>query len=504
MTEKSTSQLAKNKVYESINVDSSPEIQKKALHKEAGLEIGQTDENMQDGRELAELYEESVREFQEGKVVRGEIVQIDEKYVLVDIGYKSEGRIPAAEFVDLNGKQSAGAGDKVDVFLERKENGSGLVVLSKKKAVRAAIWDEVEKVYKKNGTVRGKIISQVKGGFFVDIGLQAFLPGSQVDLRPVSDTDALLGSEHKFKILKLNKWRGNIVVSRRAILEAERKAIRKEMLERLDNGTVLTGKVTGVTNYGLFIDIGDIDGFIHITEMCWSRIGHPSEMHEIGDKVKVKVLNVDMKKDRVSLGIKQLTPDPWIKAEERYPVGNVFRGRVVGMKGYGAFLELEQGLEGLLHVSEMSWTRKTIHPSQILKVGDIADVMVLSIDTARRRIALGMKQIGPSPWDGIGEKYEPGTMVTGTVSGVTDFGVFLEIEEGIQGLIHVSEIPWGNGQNPLSRFQLHDVIQAKVVDVSEEDRKLRLSVRRLVENSAKETVSNTMEAPRYSANAWQG
>ncbi len=543
--------------------DSGSVHQRKAFHKEARGNLNQTDEYIRNSKDLAELYEQTLRGIREGEVVRGEIVQVDEKHVLVDIGYKSEGQIPTAEFIDSKGNQTARVGDKVDVFLERKEDKDGLVGLSKEKAATIKMWNEVEEVYRKGGTVRGKIICRVKGGLCVDIGLRAFLPRSQVDLRPVKDMDIFLGTEHDFKVSGFNKWRRNVVVSRRAELEAERIALREKTLERLQEGVVIDGIVKNITDYGLFIDLGGIDGLCHVSNMSWGRSRHPSEMHHIGDKIMVKVLNFDRQKERVSLGIKQLTPDPWTRVKDKYAVGTRLKGRVVGMKDYGAFVEVEEGVEGLLHVSEMSWTRNIGHPSQVLNVGDIVDVMVLSTDAAKKRIALGMKQVEPNPWDTISEKYpvgttiqgkikditsfgffigiddgidglvhvsniswtkrikypselykkgqevqavvlnidkenrrfslsikqltpDPwdevpqkytrGTRVTGTVTSITDFGAFVELEEGVEGLVHVSELPMDKGANPLSRFHVDDVVECKVIDVIREDKRISLSI----------------------------
>jgi small subunit ribosomal protein S1 len=535
------------------------------------------EENPSEGSSFMELYEESLRSIQEGEVVKGEIVQIDKEYVLVDIGYKSEGQIRIEEFIDANGNTTAKVGDQVEVLLERKENDDGLIILSKEKAAKIKIWDEIKKVYEEDRTIRGKIISRVKGGLSVDIGLQAFLPGSQVDLRPIRDMDSLVGTEHNFKIVKYNKRRGNIVLSRRAILESERLALRENTLKVLEENAILEGTVKNITDYGLFVDLGGIDGLVHITDMSWGRVGHPSELYQVGDKITVKVLSFDREKERVSLGVKQLTPDPWSNAAENYPSGTRIQGKVVSLTDYGAFVEIEEGVEGLIHVSEMSWTRKVRHPSQLLSVGEIVDVMVLHMDADKKRISLGMKQVEPNPWDVIAEKYpvgttiegkiknitdfgifigidegidglvhisdiswtrrikhpsevykkgqevqavvlnidkdnerfslgikqlvsdpwneipvkyKAGTRVTGTVTNVTDFGIFVELEEGIEGLIHVSELPKDKKGHSLSRFQVDDVIQAKVVNVSPEEKKIGLSIRKLEETSEKAAYSS--------------
>ena len=565
--------MDENKDYAAENINSIFEHDREDSDTQMRTQTDATDDAIHETDNFMELFEESLKSIQEGEVIKGEIVQIDRVYVSVDIGYKSEGQIPIQEFIDLEGNLTAKVGDVVDVLLESREDAKGTVILSKEKAANIEIWDEVKEVYENEGTIRGKIISRVNGGLSVDIGLRAFLPGSQIDLRPVRDMDALVGMEHEFKIVKYNKRRGNIVLSRRAILEAERIALREKTLELLQEGAVLDGTVKNIAHYGLFIDMGGIDGLVHVSDMSWGRIGHPSEMYQIGDEVKVKVLHFDRSKERVSLGIKQLTPDPWSEAEQKYPVGTRINGRVVSLTDYGAFVEVEEGVEGLLHVSEMSWSRKIRHPSQILNVGDVVDAMVLKLDVAKKRISLGTKQVEPSPWDIIAEKhpvgttiegtimsitdfgifigidvgidglvhisdiswtrrikhpselykkdqeiqavvlnidkenqrfslgikqlrpdpwdmipetYKPGIRITGTVTSVTDFGVFVELEEGIEGLVHVSELPENKGRNPLSRFQVDDVIQAEVVNVSRENKKIGLSIRKLEEKSEEE------------------
>ncbi len=535
------------------------------------------DDGSQDTDSFGKLYEESLKSIQEGEVVKGEIVQIDKEYVLVDIGYKSEGQIRLHEFIDPEGNLTAKVGDKIEVLLERREDDEGTIRLSKEKAAKMKVWDDIREIYENNGTIRGTIISRVKGGLAVDVGLQAFLPGSQVDLRPIRDMDALVDTEHEFKIVKYNKRRGNIVLSRRAILEAERLSLREETLSLVEEGKVLEGVVKNITDYGLFIDLGGIDGLVHITDMSWGRVGHPSEVYQVGDEISVKVLNFDRERERVSLGIKQLASDPWGNAESKYPIGTRLTGRVVSLTDYGAFVEVEEGVEGLIHVSEMSWTRKIRHPSQILSVGGMIDAMVLNMDVARKRISLGMKQVEPNPWDVIEEKYpmgttiegkiknitdfgifigidegidglvhisdiswtkrikhpseiykkgqevqavvlnidknderfslgikqltpdpwdeipqkyKSGTRVTGTVTNVTDFGLFLELEEGIEGLIHLSEISADKRGNPMSRFQVDDVIQAKVINISRKDKKIGLSIRKLDESSEKDILKS--------------
>jgi small subunit ribosomal protein S1 len=534
-----------------------------------------------EGKNFLELYEESLRSVQEGGLVRGQIVHVGKEFVLVDIGYKSEGQIPINEFTDAHGKVTARVGEQVDVILERREDDEGIIILSKEKAAKIKIWDEIRDIYEKGGTIKGKIVARVKGGMSVDIGLPGFLPGSQISLKPIKDFDSYIGSVHEFKILKYNKRRSNIVLSRRAILEAERAALREKTLQQLENGAVIQGTVKNITEYGLFIDLGGIDGLLHITDMSWGRVGHPSELYKVGDAITVMVLNYDHETGRVSLGLKQLKPDPWTNADQKYPVGSRVKGRVVSLADYGAFVEVEEGVEGLIHVSEMSWTRKIRHPSQVIKVGEMVEAMVLNIDSRNKRISLGLKQtqtnpwdvieerypvgttiegriknitdfgvfvgidegidglvhisdiswtkrikhpselyrkgqevqavvlnidqknerfslgikqLTPDPWDEVPHKYKPGTRVTGTVTNVTDFGVFVELEEGIEGLIHVSELSKEKGSNPLSRYNVEDVIQAKVINVSRAEKKIGLSIKRLEESEEKEIYKSYTES----------
>jgi len=438
-------------------------------------------ENPSEGGSFMELYEESLKRIQEGEVVRGEIVQIDKEYVLVDIGYKSEGQIRIEEFIDADGNITAKVGDKIEVLLERKETDEGLIILSKEKAAKIKIWDEIKKVYEEDRTISGKIISRVKGGLSVDIGLQAFLPGSQVDLRPIRDMDSLVGTEHEFKIVKYNKRRGNIVLSRRAILEAERMSLRENTLKVLEEDAILEGTVKNITDYGLFVDLGGIDGLVHITDMSWGRVGHPSEMYQVGDRITVKILNFDREKERVSLGVKQLTADPWSNAADKYPSGSRIQGKVVSLTDYGAFVEIEEGVEGLIHVSEMSWTRKVRHPSQLLSVGEIVDVMVLNMDANKKRISLGMKQVEPNPWDVIAEKYPVGTTIEGKIKNITDFGIFIGIDEGIDGLVHISDISWTRRiKHPSEVYKKGEEVQAVVLNIDKDNERFSLGIKQLV------------------------
>jgi small subunit ribosomal protein S1 len=529
------------------------------------------------------LYEQSLKTMQEGELVSGEIVMIGKEFVLVDIGYKSEGQIRLNEFIDAEGNLTARVGDKIDVLLEKREDEDGRIILSKEKAAKIKIWDDIKRIYEEDGTIRGQIVSRLKGGMAVDIGLQAFLPGSQIDLKPIKNFDSLIGTKHDFKILKYNKRRSNIVLSRRALLEKDRKSMRETTLKKIEEGSVVTGTVKNITDYGLFIDLGGIDGLLHITDISWGRVGHPSELFQVGDQIPVKVLKFDTEKERVSLGLKQLKSDPWSDADNIYPINTKLSGKVVSLADYGAFIEIAEGIEGLIHVSEMSWTRKIRHPSQMLKVGDVVEAIVLNIDSVNKRISLGLKQVEPNPWAVIGEKYpigttiegriknitdfgifigidegidglvhisdiswtkrikhpsevykkgqevqavvlnideanerfslgikqltpdpwdeipikyKPGTRVTGTITNITDFGVFIELEEGIEGLIHVSELTKEKGGNPLSRFKVEDVIQAKVINLSKDEKKIGLSIKQLEEGDEKDIYKRYMSSSR--------
>jgi len=427
-----------------------------------------------------ELYEESLKSIKEGEVVRGNIIQITDDYVMVDIGYKSEGQIRISEFKDEDGDIAAKVGDEVDVLLEYHEDENGEIVLSKEKATKIKVWDEISKIYKDDGVIDGRIVSKVKGGLSVDIGVQAFLPGSQVDLRPVRNLDSLIGQQCQFKILKYNKKRRNVVLSRRVLLEKEREALKSDTLDRLEEGKVLKGVVKNITEYGVFVDLGGIDGLLHITDMSWGRVGHPSEMCSIGDSIKVIVLNFDSEKERVSLGLKQLTDDPWSSVDDRYPEGARVTGRVVSLTDYGAFVELEPGIEGLIHVSEMSWTAKVRHPSKVVSVGDIVEAVVLNLNKDNKRISLGMKQVEPNPWDVIGEKYPVGTTIQGKIKNITDFGLFIGIDEGIDGLVHISDLSWTKRiKHPSELYKKGEEIQAIVLNIDKENERFSLGVKQL-------------------------
>jgi small subunit ribosomal protein S1 len=432
---------------------------------------------------FAELFQQSIRQFKEGEVVRGTVLSVDPDHVQVDIGFKSEGLVPTWEFMDEDGSILVRVGDQVDVLVEEAEDEEGRIVLSKEKADRLKIWDDISKAYEADEPVEGAIVSRVKGGLAVDIGVKAFLPGSQVDLRPVRNLESLLGQKLQFKIIKFNKRRGNIVLSRRALLEKERKKLRETTLQTLQVGQIVDGVIKNITDYGAFIDLGGIDGLLHVTDMSWGRINHPSEMFQVGDELKVKVLKFDPETERVSLGLKQLQPDPWVDAGFKYPIGKRIQGKVVSLTDYGAFVELEPGIEGLIHVSEMSWTKRVKHPSKVVSIGDNVEAVVLDVDDSNRKISLGMKQIEPNPWSVIEERYPVGTRVRGQVRNITNFGIFVGLEEGIDGLVHVSDISWTEQiKHPSEKFKKGDEVEAIVLKIDKENEKFSLGIKQLQPN----------------------
>jgi len=430
--------------------------------------------------DFKKLYEESLRSIEEGDILKGVVLAVDEEYVTVDVGYKSEGQIPASEFRDKDGNVGVRVGDDIDVLLEKKEDDDSLITLSKEKADKLKAWRSVSKAFREGEIVDGTITSRIKGGFTVDIGINAFLPGSQVDIRPVRNLDRFIGKQFRFKVIKFNKRRSNIVLSRRVLLEEERKVLREKTLKHLREGEILEGVVKNITDYGAFVDLGGIDGLLHITDISWGRINHPSEKVSIGDRINVKVLNFDRERERVSLGLKQISPDPWEHVNEKYPIGSQVKGRVVSTTDYGAFVELGEGVEGLVHISEMSWTKKIKHPSQAVEVGDIIDAVVLDADVAKKRISLGMRQVEPNPWSVIEEKYPVGTRVQGKVKTITDFGVFVGFDEGIDGLIHISEMSWTKKiKDPAEIYKKGQEIEAVVLNIDRENERFSLGVKQL-------------------------
>ena len=445
--------------------------------------MSETTNPNQNSESFAELFEKTAKPIVEGEVTQGVVLSIDDDHVQVDIGFKSEGLVPCWEFMDDDGNLEIRVGDQVDVLVENAEDRHGRIVLYKEKADRLKVWDEISKAYESDQSVEGTIISRVKGGLSVDIGVKAFLPGSQVDLRPVRHLEGLISQRMEFKIIKFNKRRGNIVLSRRALLETERRKLREETLGSLAPGQIIDGVIKNITDYGAFIDLGGIDGLLHITDMSWGRINHPSELFNVGEEIKVKVLKFDSESERVSLGLKQIQPDPWVDAGMRYPLGMRIQGRVVSLTDYGAFIELEPGIEGLVHVSEMSWTKRVKHPSRVVAIGDTVEAVVLDVSERERKVSLGMKQIEPNPWTVIEEKYPVGTTVTGTVRNVTNFGVFVGLEEGIDGLVHVSDISWAEQiKHPSEKFKKGDEVEALVLKIDKESEKFSLGIKQLQPN----------------------
>ncbi|RMF46583.1 MAG: 30S ribosomal protein S1 [Deltaproteobacteria bacterium] len=436
-------------------------------------------EETEEMEDFAQLFEESLKdkEIRRGNVVQGTVVQINSDSVIVDVGGKSEGVINASEFAGEDGEVNIKVGDTFDVMIESTENDSGLISLSKEKADRQKVWATLEE----GAVVEGRIASRIKGGLTVDIGVHAFLPGSQVDLRPVRNLDKLIGETYQFKIIKLNKRRGNIVLSRRVLLEEERASQREVTLKELEEGKVMEGVVKNLTDYGAFIDLGGIDGLLHITDMSWGRVNHPSDILAVGDKVNVKVLKYDQEKERVSLGLKQISPDPWLTVSDKYEIGNKVTGKVVSLTDYGAFVELEEGVEGLIHVSEMSWTKRIKHPNKILNIGDEVESVVLAVDTENRRISLGLKQVEPNPWDVVGEKFPAGTIIEGQVKNITDFGIFVGVDEGIDGLVHISDLSWTKRvKHPSELYKKGDVVKAVVLNIDRDNERFSLGIKQLV------------------------
>jgi small subunit ribosomal protein S1 len=439
---------------------------------------------MPDMESMSELYEESLRRVQEGEVVKGRIVSITKDYVMVDIGYKSEGQIPIHEFTTPEGEVTAKVGDDVEALMESREDEEGALMLSKNKASKIKVWEEVGSAYNDDGEVEGTIVAKVKGGLSVDLGgIIAFLPGSQVDLAPMRHTDHLIGQRHNFKVLKFNRKRRNVVLSRRALLEKERNEAKTTLLASLEEGKIVPGVVKNITDYGIFVDLGGLDGLLHITDLSYGRVRHPADLFKVGDNIMVKVMSFDLEKERISLGLKQLTPDPWSVVDEKFPLGSRVRGSVVSLTDYGAFVELEPGVEGLIHISEMSWTRKVRHPSQVLSVGDVVEATVLEVEPQRKRISLSLKQVEPNPWEVIGEKYPVGSVIEGKIKNITDFGIFIGIDEGIDGLVHISDISWTKRfKHPSELFKKGQVIQAKVLYIDKDNERFSLSIKDLADN----------------------
>jgi small subunit ribosomal protein S1 len=440
-----------------------------------------TQDNGSEELSFAELFEmeENNKVVAVGDVAMGTIIGSVDGYLLVDVGDKAESYISKAEF-RLDGDAEIKIGDTFEVFVERRKEEGGLL-LSREKAIAIKVWEDIAKIQEDDGTIEGKVESRVKGGMSVDIGVPAFLPYSQIDLRPVKDLDGLIGQSFEFKILKFNRKRNNVVISRRAILEEERNKLREKMREKLQEGQIIKGAITNITDYGLFIDMGGMDGLCHITDLSWGRVSHPAKLYKVGQELEVKVLKYDKEHDRVSLGVKQLREDPWETVITRYPVGQKTIGKVVSITDYGVFVELEEGVEGLIHVSEMTWSKKPRHPSKMVAVGDEVEVMVLNIETETKRISLGMKQLQPNPWDLVTENYPVGSVIEGKIKNITDFGVFIGIEEGIDGLIHVSDLSWTERiKHPSEKYAKGETIQAVVLKIDKENERFSLGIKQLV------------------------
>jgi small subunit ribosomal protein S1 len=445
---------------------------------ENAADAGKKDSEEMSFADLFEM-EENSSVSKVGDVIKGTVVGIVDDHVLVDIGDKAESYIPLSEFRTEGEEKEIKIGDAFEVFVEKRKEEGGLQ-LSREKAIGIKVWEEIAKIQADDGTIDGKIESRVKGGMSVDIGVPAFLPYSQIDLRPVKDLDALIGQSFPFKILKFNRKRNNVVISRRAILEKEREKMRADMRTSLEEGMVVKGTVTNITDYGLFIDLGGMDGLCHITDLSWGRVSHPAKLYKVGDDIDVKILKYDQESDRVSLGIKQLRPDPWATVTERYPIGSNTVGKVVSITDYGVFVELEEGVEGLIHISEMTWSKKPRHPSKLVTVGDEVEIMVLNIETESKRISLGMKQLHPNPWDLVSENYPVGSIIEGKIKNITDFGIFIGIEEGIDGLIHVSDLSWTERiKHPTEKYAKGDTIQAVVLKIDRENERFSLGIKQL-------------------------
>lgn len=450
------------------------------------VEVNWVDEDDEQENEGGGEFERLLRDeggglkIREGTIVPGTVVSIDDDMVAIDIGHKCDGGVPAQEFKDSQGNLRVKVGDQVEVYLDTFEDNDGEMILSRERAEIMRSWDRVSEAFEKDEIVEGTIISRVKGGLSVDIGIKAFLPGSQVDLRPVKNFDHMLGNKFQFKIIKFNKRKNNVVLSRRVLLEQGREKLRSETLQSLKPGVILTGIVKNITDYGVFVDLGGIDGLLHITDMSWGRINHPSQLLEVGEETQVKVLNYNEAKQRVSLGYKQLQPDPWAAIENRYKIDSKVNGKVVSITDYGAFVELEPGVEGLIHVSEMSWSKKIKHPSKCVQIGDDVDVVVLSIDPEARRISLGMKQAEPNPWLALQDKYKVGDVVNGKVRNITEFGLFVGVGEGIDGLVHISDISWAERvKHPGDLYRKGMDIEAKILQIDVEEGKFSLGIKQL-------------------------
>jgi len=442
----------------------------------------QSSPSKEDGMDFKELFEQSLNQLQYGDIARGKVVQIKDDRVMVDVGWKTEGYIPAGEIKDARGNINISVGDEIDVFIDKRDS-EGTLVLSKDKASKFKIWDDIKNACENNILIEGVVVEKVKGGLSVDIGIIAFLPGSQVDIRPIKDLDKFVGQTLDFNVLKYDRKRNNVVLSRRSIVSSEREAEKKDILKSIQEGNIVEGVIKNITDYGIFIDLGGIDGLLHVTDISWGRIAKPAENFHKGEKIKTKVLSFDGEKERVSLGLKQLMDNPWEKIIEKYPVGSIVEGKVVNLTDYGVFVELESGVEGLVHISEMYWTREIKHPSKVLNIDEIIKVMVLEVNPETKRISLSLKQTTPNPWEKLREKYPVGTVVKGVVRNITNFGVFVGIEEKIDGLIHVSDISWKHRvTHPSEYFKKGQEVEAVVLNVDVENEKFSLGIKQIEKN----------------------
>ena len=436
----------------------------------------------EDDMGFKELYEQSLNQLQYGDIAKGKVVQIKDDMVMVDVGWKTEGFIPAEELKDAQGNIHISVGDDIEVFIDKRDS-DGNLILSKNKAAKLKIWDEIKNVCENNISIKGTVVEKVKGGLSVDIGIIAFLPGSQVDTRPIKDLDKFVGKTLDFKVLKYDRKRSNVVLSRRPIVASERETEKKDILSSIQEGNIVEGVIKNITDYGIFIDLGGIDGLLHVTDISWGRIAKPAESFHKGEKITVRVLSFDREKERVSLGLKQLTDNPWEQIIEKYPVGSIVEGKVVNLTDYGVFVELEPGVEGLVHISEMYWTREIKHPSKVLNIGETIKVVVLEVNPESKRISLSLKQTAPNPWEKLKEKYPVGTTVKGVVRNITNFGVFVGIEEGIDGLVHVSDISWKHRvTHPSEYFKKGQEVEAVVLNVDVDNEKFSLGIKQIEKN----------------------
>ncbi len=464
------------------NLNLTKEKEVKASSSAKSLSVASSSQRKEEDMGFKELYEQSLNQLQYGDIAKGKVVQIVNDMVMVDVGWKTEGFIPASELKDAQGNINISVGDEIEVFIDKRDS-DGNLILSKNKAAKLKVWDEIKNACEKNVPIKGTVIEKVKGGLSIDIGIIAFLPGSQVDTRSIKDLDKFVGQTLDFKVLKYDRKRSNVVLSRRAIVASERETEKKDILSSIQEGSVVDGVIKNITDYGIFIDLGGIDGLLHVTDISWGRISKPSENFHKGEKITVRVLSFDREKERVSLGLKQLTDNPWEQIINKYPVGSIVPGRVVNLTDYGVFLELEPGVEGLVHISEMYWTREIKHPSKVLNIGDTINVMVLEVNPEAKRISLSLKQTAPNPWEKLKERYPEGTIVKGVVRNITNFGVFVGIEEGIDGLVHVSDISWKHRvTHPSEYFKKGQEVEAVVLNVDVENEKFSLGIKQIEKN----------------------